>query len=300
MHQSVEGGGRSLLPAKVGVAYVLSHYGKRGRLKSPQRLGTAFAVSRRVLLTARHCVSAQLSAGHDQVEVGFVGRERRLARIELVANEPRMVKLVLGDSEIPAAKVVLNFAPSAPNEGQHWRAIGFPQTRRVTQPTTVSGTITALEISADDDEVAIALFCEQSAAGQILVGMSGGPVAARFGDKGLVFGLIDYGFKADLPDRADGGTLYAIPTSMNTHGQSGCPGIEMTAAAQTVKSAIGAGMPGTYIEQFARGKMEEFYEFRRRDLEGAQMRVARRSSYWHDLVQEQTPLTRQLFNAEEF
>jgi Trypsin-like peptidase domain len=275
---------RNLLPAKIAVAYVRTFVGSTGKVtRRATRVGTAFAVTRRMLITARHCVDNELTGGH-QVQLGFIGRDFRTATVSALPDT-RLARLDIVDGEIPLGKQILTYASDLPSDGGEWRAAGFPISRPISQVTVVSGYITSTSVDSDDNGAAMVLFCRESAAGQTLIGMSGAPVAARFDDGGSTFAVIDYAFAgAEDGARADGGTLYAVPISQATSNIGGSAERFAQIKGSTIEKALKHKFPKTAINNYARAAMydletlitEEHYA----EMDLAAQRDARRSSFW--------------------
>ena len=163
------------------------------------RDGTAFAISRRHLVTANHCVRAD--TGPVQVLFGSENRGIRLtasvSRRDLVGD----IALLDLDLPVPDRYTPYRLAPEAADTGE-FRIAGMPR-QRGQALDYLDGQIVARTRRAEDGSDTLQLRANQAMAGQELDGYSGAPV--------IDMGSSVIGVVRERPAAAVGGTLYATP-----------------------------------------------------------------------------------------
>jgi hypothetical protein len=176
-------------------------------------LGTAFAVSRELALTAFHVVGDQRQA---KVRDGPF-------RLRFPGGHACGATFTDGDGQLDFALLAL--VPPLPEglrpipltdnaqEAEGFISRGFPPVTGVDQ-LTVAGTIRNLHATIFGGVPAIQLFSHEAGAHMPLGGMSDAPVLVGTGSKQAVLGLIRWNpTRPDDPALSAGGTLFACPLS---------------------------------------------------------------------------------------
>ena len=175
-------------------------------------LGTAFAVTRDLAVTAFHCVGDR-SRGIlrlDPIQLVFPDGQRIDADVQPGSAEADFALLVLRDP-LPDGLDPLVLSPDV-RVDTGWTATGYPVAVRGTEHTTVGGKVRDPNGRLRGGILALELFCDEAAAGQSLPlgGLSGAPVVAI--SSGEVLGLIRWNPTAsDAPQLALGGQVFACP-----------------------------------------------------------------------------------------
>jgi hypothetical protein len=173
-------------------------------------LGTAFAVSRSLAITAFHCV-------------GNRETQERLSRVRLNwtgGTQKTHAKFVSGDCSLDYALLELEGAVSDEFTPLRWsesvtaagpfRAFGFPVSLPDVDMTCITGTVASSECTIFEGTPAIQLYCNESAAGLRLRGMSGAPVLV--GNPEEPVGLIRWNPPSEEDsNRGIAGMVYATP-----------------------------------------------------------------------------------------
>jgi len=178
-------------------------------LERPQDfLGTAFAVSDLLALTAFHCVGDRVSNVHrEQVWLSFQTGASVQAQYDGVDPYADFAVLRLLD-ELPDD---LHWLPLTTDtfRREKFDSPGYPSAVKMTGFYTVSGDVKNPSASVENAE-AIELFCRESAAGLSLHGLSGAPVIV--GNPPTAVGIVRWNPPASQdPLLAAGATLYACP-----------------------------------------------------------------------------------------
>jgi Trypsin-like peptidase domain len=176
-------------------------------------LGTAFAVSQFLAITAFHCLKDNKSqqplsrirlnwhGGTDKTYARFATGDLGLDYALLELEES------IGDEFVP-----LSSAESA-EIGGPFRSFGFPASVSDVDMTCITGTIASSECTIFEGVPAIQLYCKESAAGLQLGGMSGAPVLAGQPEKAV--GLIRWNPPSEEdPSKGIAGMVYATPLAV--------------------------------------------------------------------------------------
>jgi hypothetical protein len=175
-------------------------------------LGTAFATSPSLAVTAFHCVGDRRRGilRFPLVQLVFPDGQRIDADVQPGSAEADFALLILRDP-LPDdfVPLVLNADVTV---GADWTATGFPVAVPDTEHTTVGGKVRDPNGKLRGGILALELFCDEAAAGRPLPlgGLSGAPVRAN--PSGEVLGLIRWNPTApDAPQLALGGQVFACP-----------------------------------------------------------------------------------------
>ncbi len=178
-------------------------------------LGTAFAVSRDLAVTAFHCVGDRRRGilHSTLVQLLFAGGQRIDVDVRPGSAEADFVLLALRQplpDDLDPLALSANVMVDTP-----WTATGFPVAVRGTEHTTVGGKVRDPHGRLRGGIPALELFCDEAAAGRPLPlgGLSGAPVVAV--PSGEVLGLVRWNPTApEAPDLALGGQVFACPAGM--------------------------------------------------------------------------------------
>jgi hypothetical protein len=178
-------------------------------------LGTAFACSRRVALTARHCI-CDLRA-EERVLIQLPGAEPLVARVGL-ADECLDLALLELEEDLPAAFEPVPVARrSGDLDGKPFLVRGYPIERPyATDRFAIDGNIVDADASYEDGVPGLQLHSSQVGEGFELGGFSGAPVMVRLrtGSAGLrwtAVALIVEGLVRPDGGIGHGGTIFASP-----------------------------------------------------------------------------------------
>lgn len=183
-----------------------------GRICSP-RIGTAFAISERMAITAFHCVgdrtTGEIPAG--RVEIDFFGqRVSACVSFHDLAHDLAVLSL---DNSLPASVRPVRLARQVVRHSK-FVAIGWPDCRPFrNDPYEVTGAIVDDAATVHNGVVAIQLFCDQGAAGQPLTGFSGAPILIETKRGEAAIGVVRCSPDSNGTGQADGGTVYAASTA---------------------------------------------------------------------------------------
>jgi tetratricopeptide (TPR) repeat protein len=173
------------------------------------RRGTTFAISPNLALTAFHCVGDRgqrhLFEGPLRVEMPGLAAMGAVVIDYDADGDWALLRL---DADLPPDLDIIPLRPDPPPVCD-FRAIGFPVVPTGSPDAAVHGKLIYAE-SRLQGARAIQLFCEQSAAGMVLHGMSGAPVLV--GEPEAAAGILRWNPpRSDYSDAAYAATVYACP-----------------------------------------------------------------------------------------
>lgn len=183
-----------------------------GKTSAPetQFLGTAFAVSDELALTAFHCIGDRSSnrVSLDRVKLLFPDNE--LVDAEYRGGDGRLDYAVLRLQLAPSKSLTrVSITPDTFREEQFFSS-GYPAQIIETEFFTVTGVVSDPGAALRGDVPAIQLFSRESAARLSLQGMSGAPVMV--GDPPAAIGIVRWNPVLDQdPTLAAGGSFFACP-----------------------------------------------------------------------------------------
>lgn len=184
-----------------------------GRLVDADRgehLGTVFAVSGRLALTAFHCVGDRDSGVLRTARVICQWASGTSSASVDDADPAADVALLRLDRELPSTLDPIHLAGETSAHAQ-FEAPGYPAEIPGVSPFTISGEIVSPEVTLHGVRV-LQLRCRESAAELPLGGMSGAPVLA--GQPLRAVGILRWNQpRREQPDLAVGGTAFAAPSS---------------------------------------------------------------------------------------
>jgi SAM-dependent methyltransferase len=184
-----------------------------GRLEDARTgkpLGTAFAVSARLALTAFHCVGDRESGDLRVRRVRCQWAEGASSASVNDADPAADVALLRLDRELPSALDPVPLAGETPGRAS-FEAPGDPAAVSGVSPFTISGEIVSPRATLGGVSV-LQLLCRESVAELPLGGMSGAPVLA--GQPLRAVGVLRWNQpRRDRADLAAGGTAFAAPSS---------------------------------------------------------------------------------------
>ena len=175
-----------------------------------EQLGTVFAVSGRLALTAFHCVGDRGSGVLRTTRVICQWAEGVSSASVDDADPVADVALLRLDRELPSTLDPIPLAGETPADAR-FKAPGYPAEIPGVSPFTISGDIVSSEVALDGVR-ALQLRCGESAADLPLGGMSGAPILA--GQPPRAVGVLRWNQpRRERPDLAVGGTAFGSPSS---------------------------------------------------------------------------------------
>lgn len=176
---------------------------------SRQPLGSVFAVTRYLALTAFHCVREDNGPALAVPRVRCAWRDSASDAYVQFWDERIDVAVLRLSRPLPES---LDPVPLSGDVASHdsWIAQGAPAVLDELHVASVSGTVIAPDTPMPDGSPSIELYCDSAAAGLSLHGLSGAPVL--IGRPQRAVGLIRWSpQRADLPELSAGGLVYAAP-----------------------------------------------------------------------------------------
>ncbi|GIG00148.1 trypsin-like peptidase domain-containing protein [Catellatospora citrea] len=171
-------------------------------------IGTAFAVSRTLAITALHCLKTR--DGHHQQAVLLHSDLPGLAATLVESHEYLDVALLRLEQPLPDELVPLLVGGVGDNGAAFWSQ-GFPGQVRSRYPTNLTGSVAGPPSQLGDGAPCVQLLCGQATADMMLEGFSGAPVLLGHPEN-LVFGIIRRRMVSrEDPSRVAGMTIYATP-----------------------------------------------------------------------------------------
>jgi hypothetical protein len=171
--------------------------------------GTAFAVSRRLTLTAFHVIGDRIQSKvrNGPFQLRFAGGYTGGAKYDDGDGRLDFALLSL-DSPLPEEFQLVSLTSEA-QEADGFVSRGFPPLQGL-DILTIGGTIRNLEATIFGGVPAIQLFSHEAGAEMPLGGMSGAPVLVGSGAKQAAIGLIRWNpTRPNDPTLSTGGTLFA-------------------------------------------------------------------------------------------
>jgi hypothetical protein len=173
-------------------------------------LGTAFAVSQALVLTAFHCIGDYESGSvlHEEVLLEFPIARRVNAKY-VTGNHQNDYAILLLQEPLPSGLAPVPLLSKAiPHES--FRSAGYPSLLQGPDITSIGGQVRTDESSIFGGVHAIQLFSNEGAAGLSLQGMSGAPVLVR--NLEAAIGLIRWNPpRTTAPELGIGGIVFCCP-----------------------------------------------------------------------------------------
>jgi hypothetical protein len=176
-------------------------------------LGTAFAVSRNLAITAFHCVGDTDTKAVTYASVSLFWSIKGHTKANFLVGDPDLdYALVELTEPLQQEFEPLALGESAKAKGPY-RSLGYPIALSERDLASITGVIGGTETTIFEGIPAIQLFSNESGAGLGVRGMSGAPVLA--GDPEAAIGVIRwYPPSEDDPSKSEAGIVYATSTSL--------------------------------------------------------------------------------------
>jgi hypothetical protein len=192
--------------AKLGIARVTD-------LNHEKLLGTAFAISRHLAITAFHCVGDTETKEVTNPSVSLSWAVGKDTKANFLVGDGNMDYALLELTEpLPDEFEPLAVGDCAGAKGAY-RSLGYPVSLSDFDLASITGTIAGSETTIFEGIPAIQLYSNESAAGLALGGMSGAPVLA--GNPETAIGVIRWNPpSSEEPTKGVAGIVYATSISL--------------------------------------------------------------------------------------